>query len=363
MKIVIMHQTVAKHDAIGNDIEVMYDILKENHDCQVFAQNKFNDKLEYINEDELNKILNDKNSLIIYHHSVYWEQGEKLIRNSKGKLVIRYHNITPPEFFKPYNEFHFEQCDKGRNQTVRLAEDLKNAFWLADSYYNTEDIKNVDTNRIAVCPPFNKIETWASVVPDEEVMKTLMFDNKINLLFVGRVAPNKGHLFLLDILHSYCVNFGCNIKLRVIGKFDDGLAGYNQEIRSKISSYGLDGYVEFIGEINDTTLVSYYLGSDFFICASEHEGFCVPIAESQYFQLPIIARKASAVPETAGKKQIVLDEDIKKYAAAIKILYNNEQYYKYIRDNGLNNFNDRFKYEKISDTFKNIFTNKIEVKL
>ena len=52
-----MHQTVAKHDAIGNDIEAMYKILNQKHDCKVFAQNKFNDKLIYIDEDELNEII------------------------------------------------------------------------------------------------------------------------------------------------------------------------------------------------------------------------------------------------------------------------------------------------------------------
>lgn len=361
MKIILMHQTVTKHDAIGNDIEIMYNILSEKYDCKIFAQNKFNDKLEYVSESELEKILNDKECLIIYHHSVNWELGEELLKKCKGKLIIRYHNITPPEFFKTYNEFHFEQCDKGRRQTIRLAEQLSQAIWLVDSYYNAEDIKNVDSERIAICPPFNKIESWAAGVPDEEVLKTLLYDNKVNLLFVGRVVPNKGHLFLLDVLHSYCLNFGIEIKLRIIGKFDDGLHEYNQEISNKISSYGLENNVEFIGEINDATLMSYYLGSDFFLCASEHEGFCVPIPEAQYFQLPVIARRLSAVPETLGDKQIILGEDVKKYASAIYIISKNNQYRKYIIDNGLNNFNDRFTYEKIKKAFKDILYDKLGV--
>ncbi|GAA4296441.1 glycosyltransferase family 4 protein [Anaerocolumna aminovalerica] len=363
MKIVLMHQTITKHDAIGNDIEVMFNILREKHDCKAFALNRFNDKLEYINESELEEVLCDKDNLVIYHHSVNWEYGEELLRKCKCKLIIRYHNITPPEFFKPYNEFHYEQCDKGRKQTIRFAEELKNAFWLVDSYYNAEDIKNVDKNRIAICPPFNKIENWAAGIPDEEVLKALLYDRNINLLFVGRVAPNKGHLFLLDVLHSYCINYGTNIKLRIIGKFDEGLPGYNQLINNKINNYGLNQYVEFIGEINDATLISYYLGSDFFICASEHEGFCVPIPEAQYFQLPIIARRTSAVPETIGKNQIVLGDNVKEYAAAIHVLYENEQYNKYIRDNGVKNFNDRFTYMEILIIFKNILRESMGVEV
>jgi glycosyltransferase involved in cell wall biosynthesis len=363
MKIILMHQTITKHDAIGNDIEVMYNILKEMHDCKAFAQNKFNDNIEYINESELEAALNDKNSLIIYHHSVYWESGEELLKKCRGKLVIRYHNITPPEFFKPYNEFHFQQCQKGRQQTQRLSKEFNKAFWMADSYYNANEIPNVDSTKIAVCPPFNKIEQWSKGVPNEEILKTLLYDNKINLLFVGRVAPNKGHLFLLDVMHSYCINFGTDIKMRIIGKFDEGLPGYNQEITNNINSLGLEEVVEFIGEINDATLMSYYLSSDFFICASEHEGFCVPVPEAQYFQLPIIARRASAVPETIGRNQVILNEEVNEYAAAIKVLYNNESYCHYIRENGLKNFYSRFTHEKISRIFINILSEKLGVKL
>ena len=39
MDIVIMHQTVTKHDAIGNDIEAMYLLLKQKHNCFVYAEN------------------------------------------------------------------------------------------------------------------------------------------------------------------------------------------------------------------------------------------------------------------------------------------------------------------------------------
>lgn len=354
MNFLIMHQTVTRHDAIGNDIEAMYNILCNNHYCRVYAQNRLNDKVEYINEEQLYNVKDDKDSIIIYHHSVFWEFGETIINTCSAKLIIRYHNITPPEFFVNYNKFHFEQCDKGREQTIRFAKKLNNAFWLVDSLYNAKDIKEVENKRIAICPPFNKIESWAKDKPDEKILKTLIYDTKINLLFVGRIAPNKGHMFLIDVIHNYCENFDTNIKLRIIGKFDDQLPGYNQKIKDKIKYYGLEDYIEFIGEINDQTLMSYYMGSDFFICASEHEGFCVPIPEAQYFQLPIITRSSSAVPETIGIDQILLGEDIKKYSAAIKLLFDNKDYYDFICEKGLSNFMTRFSFDKIYERFKDI---------
>lgn len=362
MKIIIMHETITNHDAIGNDIEMMYHFLSKKYECKAYAQNQLNHKVEYIKESELKQELSDPLNLIIYHHSVFWEKGEALLDQWNGGLIIRYHNITPPEFFQPYNEFHFSQCSFGREQTLRIAKKYTNAFWMVDSLYNAEDIKGiVDSERIDVCPPFNKIEEWAKKKPDENILKELLWSSQVNILFVGRVAPNKGHLFLMDIMKSYCVNYGTDVKLRIIGKFDSGIPGYNDLLREKINQYGIGEYVEFIGEITDATLMSYYLGSDIFICVSDHEGFCVPIPEAQYFQLPILAKNACAVPETIGKNQVILGENAKEYAAAIHIIVQNEKAKKFLRQNGVTNFNHRFTVEKIVTIFEDILKRRFDI--
>lgn len=351
MKIVIMHQTVAQHDAIGNDIELMYYTLKQKYDCKVFAENCFNQHVEYLNETQLVEIIGDSNSLIIYHHSIFWEKGEKYLKKTKGKLIIRYHNITLPEYFLPYSEFHASQCALGRQQTKQLVADYPNAFWMVDSFYNGEDICEIRKDNIGICPPFIKIEQLTTSIPDEEVLRELIYCDKINLFFVGRVVPNKGHFFLLDILKCYCSNYGDDIKLRIIGKFDDGLVSYNRQIEEEINKFGLQDCIKFIGEINDATLISYYLGSDFFLCASDHEGFCVPILEAQYFNLPIIAKASSAIPETIGNGQLLLGENVKEYAAAIHLLSKSNKYKEFLRENGKKNFQDRFTNDQITKIF------------
>ena len=351
MNVIIMHNTIAMHDAIGNDIEMMYNILSKKNKCFAFAKNRFNKALEYIEEDELLRLMSDPETLLIYHHSVYWDEGERLIRQHRGRLIIRYHNITPPEFFKPYNDFHYEQCSLGREQTKRLAANFTNAFWLVDSFYNAEDIPNVPPERKGLCYPFNKIEKWAGGKPDEAILQRLMLDTRINLLFVSRVAPNKGHFLLLDILKCYCVSYDSNITLNIIGKSDDGLKGYNAEIKERVEAYGLQNNIKFIGEISDAILTSYYLGSDFFLCASDHEGFGVPLAEAQFFKLPVLAKNTSAIYETLGKNQLVFDGDARNYAAAIRIMRNNPAYCDYIKQKGRENFDNRFSIEKISGQF------------
>jgi glycosyltransferase involved in cell wall biosynthesis len=41
---------------------------------------------------------------------------------------------------------------------------------------------------------------------------------------------------------------------------------------------------------------------------SEHEGFGVPLVESMWFDLPVMAYKSSAVPETLGEGGILFDD-------------------------------------------------------
>lgn len=351
MKILIMHETVTSHDAIGNDIELMYKALCQQHDCRVFAINQFNKNVAYIDKDELEKTIGDPRLVVIYHHSVNWEYGFEQLTKVRGKLIIRYHNITPPSFFKEYNDWHYSQCQKGRRLTDTMQSALPKAYWLCDSIFNTQDLGMTSQSRIGVCPPFNKIEEWGAKTPDEGILRDLLESHTVNLLFVGRVAPNKGHMMMLDIVRTYCACYDNNIKLRVIGKFDEGLPAYNDLIISTIQDYGIEDNVEFVGEINDSTLMAYYLGSDIMVCCSEHEGFCVPIIEAQFFGLPIVALDECAVPETLGEEQLCFDKDVPMFVAAIRRIIENVDYRHYLRQIGRQNYMDNYSSASIQKCF------------
>lgn len=352
-----MHETVANHDAIGNDIEAMFFLLNERCNCYVYANNRLNSNVNYIDRIELNSLIRNSACIVIYHHSVYWHEGYEILKKVNGQIIIRYHNITPASFFKGYSDIYYSQCQKGREQTKTLINAFPNAIWVSDSYYDAEELEGVNKKKSFVCPPFNKIEQWAQCSPDENILKQLLEDDSINLLFVGRVAPNKGYQTLLDIVRVFCVNYKNKIKLRIIGKFDENLKKYNTLIEKYINEYEILDAVEFIGEINDSSLMSYYLGSDLLVCASEHEGFCVPIVEAQFFHLPVLALDECAVPETLGSGQLLFENDSAKFAAAIKIVYENPEYQKYLSRKGIENFNRRFRKEIITQQFNEILSN------
>ena len=64
----------------------------------------------------------------------------------------------------------------------------------------------------------------------------------------------------------------------------------------------------FPGHISFAAILSYYRIADVFLCMSEHEGFCVPLVEAMYFDVPIIAYAKCAVPDTLGHSGVVVSE-------------------------------------------------------
>ena len=128
-----MHQTITKHDAIGNDIECMYQMIGAKYQCKCFAENCLNDKINYADQQEALEIMKSADNVVIYHHSVNWQLGEQMLEDCKAVLIFRYHNITPPAFFEPYSSVYSSSCKEGRAQTNRLIENFPNAFWMSDS--------------------------------------------------------------------------------------------------------------------------------------------------------------------------------------------------------------------------------------
>jgi len=63
-----------------------------------------------------------------------------------------------------------------------------------------------------------------------------------------------------------------------------------------------------VGHVTDAELVAYYELADLFLCASEHEGFCVPLVEAFYKQVPVLAYAATAVPDTMDGAGVLFDD-------------------------------------------------------
>jgi glycosyltransferase involved in cell wall biosynthesis len=75
--------------------------------------------------------------------------------------------------------------------------------------------------------------------------------------------------------------------------------------------------VHFLGHVSNEELTALYDVADLFLCASEHEGFCVPLIEAMAADVPVLAFASTAVPETLGGAGVLFDDKDMKYVAEL----------------------------------------------
>jgi glycosyltransferase involved in cell wall biosynthesis len=131
-----------------------------------------------------------------------------------------------------------------------------------------------------------------------------MNDECFNILFVGRIAPNKKLEDVLKLLFFYKKYFIQPVRAVFVGK-TNVVPEYFASLTTVRMSLGLmPEDVLYTGHVDWPELVAYYKSSHVFVSMSEHEGFCVPLVEAMICGTPIVAYAAAAVPYTLGNAGI-----------------------------------------------------------
>ncbi|CCK79576.1 glycosyltransferase [Desulfobacula toluolica] len=361
MKICVAVGSLLENDAIGNDVAHQLSVLNTNNiSAFVYTdQVKRAGTAQYVLDMvALSDLIDDPDNILIYHHGGCWGNGQNILEKARCRIFLKYHNITPPEFFKPYTRFfkkysnHEKFCRKGIEQTNKILRLNKVSRFLCDSCFNAKDFLNcgIDDSKIKIVPPFHKLDDFKNVEINPDLCQKLD-DGKINVLFVGRLVPNKGHKHLIRVIADYTKMYNSDIRLIIVGGIDPNLRLYLDELNTLIKKNKLQEIVHIKGSVTFEELHTYYKACHIFLLMSGHEGFCLPVLEAQFHSLPIVALNTSAVPETMGENQIVFDEpDGQKFAAAIHVLYHNSDFREYIANEGKKNI-ERFSNKTIEDKF------------
>ena len=89
---------------------------------------------------------------------------------------------------------------------------------------------------------------------------------------------------------------------------DKGFENYFELLKKLVKELKLENDVIFTGHIKFEEILAFYKVADLFLCMSEHEGFCVPLVESMFFEIPILAYNSSAIKETLGNTGVIVNE-------------------------------------------------------
>jgi glycosyltransferase involved in cell wall biosynthesis len=229
---------------------------------------------------------------ILLHHFSIGSKASRVAYALPDRMILVYHNITPPEYFIGVHPQLVQLCYMGRRELTAYAGRCDLA--LGDSEYNREELASLGfapTGVLPVVPGFDHLD----VRPNW--FEAGRFDDAwTNILFVGRMIPNKKIDDLIRIFHAYKTTFNHRSRLLLVGSYG-GFEPYLAMLHQLIAALRLPD-VHFAGHVSNEELAAYYEVADVFLCASEHEGFCVPIVEAFYKQVPTLAYAASAVPAT-----------------------------------------------------------------
>jgi glycosyltransferase involved in cell wall biosynthesis len=304
-----VHQLVAgysKGDAISNEARRIRDLFRSRGmESEIFCE--LNRTLPELRKDArdvtLAASMTGPEDVIILHLSIGSAVNE-LFPTLPGIKVIRYHNVTPAHYFRALNDQIANQLELGRKQLASLAD--KAVLNMAVSEYNAGELREAGYENVHVSPLVLELKRLTDRADPEIIEK--FSDGMLNILFVGRCAPNKR---LEDLLHAFCyVQKYVEPRSRLIhvGSFA-GTEQYLAILRAIAKELDLKN-VNFVGSVPEDHLCAYYKVSDVFLCMSEHEGFGIPLLEAMQAELPVLAYASAAVPETMGGAGLVFREKL-----------------------------------------------------
>ena len=260
-------------------------------------------------------------SLKILHFAVPSPLTDFFIETG-GKKVLIYHNITPSRFFADFSDDLVRITAAGREELKRLG----NSFDLsiADSEFNAGELRELNFGRVVPFPIMIDLKGYEAEY--SRPFSDLFRDERKNILFVGRVTPNKKIEDLVKILFFYKKYISPSIRLIVAGN-SGTLPKYFLAVRDLASRFHLTSDdIVFAGHLPFDELLALYRLADLFVSMSEHEGFCLPLIESCLFAVPVLAYAAGAVPETLdGAGVLVTEKRIGDIAGLAERMMNDEK--------------------------------------
>jgi glycosyltransferase involved in cell wall biosynthesis len=249
-------------------------------------------------------------TICLFHFSIGSASG-RLIYHAPDRLVSIYHNITPAHFFLGFHAHLAGLCYHGRRELEAFAP--RTELGLGDSEFNRRELEKAGFARTAVLPIVLDLEKYDG--PGSPVVERLYSDARTNLLFVGRIIPNKKIEDLIRVFAAYQRYVNPVSRLLVVGDYR-GHERYFQRLLEMVDYLRLDEVV-FTGQVDDEELLSFYRVADLFLCLSEHEGFCVPLQEAMVFDVPVVAYDTGAVRETLHGGGVLLKDKAPEVVAEL----------------------------------------------
>ena len=311
MKVHQLTAALSYGDAIGNEaLAIQRQLRAAGHESDIFAE------LVHPRVAHLARPLHEYASVsspetvCIFHFSIGSAAG-RLVHGLPDRLVVIYHNITPAHFFLGFHPHLAGLCHHGRRELEAFA--ARTQLALGDSEFNRQELERAGFARTGVLPIVLDLSLYERA--PSPVVRRLYDDGRTNVLFVGRIIPNKK---IDDLVRSFAFfqrYLRPESRLLLVGDHR-GFERYFDRLQQLVSELRVDEVV-FSGQVDDDELYAYYRLADVFLCLSEHEGFGVPLQEAMLFGVPVVAYDAGAVRETLRGGGVLLQDKSPELVAEV----------------------------------------------
>lgn len=290
----VVHQFVpglARRDAVGAEILAWRDVFRDaGYDSEIFVGVTDPDDAGHDTR-PLHHYRGDGRGLLICHHAI-GNDFVGLLTRLPDRLVLRYHNLTPPRFFAASPPM--VHCLKQGYRQMRFLRDVVVGALVASSF-SADDLRAAGYAEPVVVPSVFSLDRLQAPNP---AMREAAGDEPL-VLFVGRGAPNKRQDHVVRAFEEFAQRFAPAARLVLAGNLYQDLE-WGAALLERIHRSPVRDRILCPGPVSDDELSEYYGRAALFLSMSEHEGFCVPVLESFARGVPVLAYRTPAVAQTMG---------------------------------------------------------------
>lgn len=299
-------------DAIGNEAKQIQRLLRmAGYSSEMFVWRAGKGQKRSCRHYSRHRARSAAGNVMVYHFSVCCPITA-YFASAPDRKVMRYHNITPARFFAGIAEEIYYITKKGRRELAQLANVVELGLPVSD--YNGRELTESGYRRVETAPLVVDYDAFGTA-PDASALRRYD-DGWTNLLFVGRLSPNKKQEDVIRMFYYY-KRINPRSRLFLVGSARQ-VPRYRQVVGELVERLGLSDVV-LTGGVSHATLVAYYKLASAFVCMSEHEGFCVPLIEAMRFDVPVVAYDSSAVADTLGGTGVLVHE--KRHEAIAELVH------------------------------------------
>jgi glycosyltransferase involved in cell wall biosynthesis len=245
---------------------------------------------------------NDAGSSGVLYHLAIDSPAEVAFRTLPEPRGVVYHNLTPARFFRPVSRLNYERVRDARRALPALAEVAE--LGIGVSEYNRAELEAAGFRRTATCP--------ITITPPSRRFARAPLPATV--LAVGRVAPHKRLELAIEAVAALRRDVP-TARLELVGN-DEEMEPYSTSLRRLAAR--LNAGVHFLGKVSEQELEAAYARATTLLLTSAHEGFGLPVVEAMAREVPVVATRHGAIPETAEGAALLCGDDPIEIAAALQ---------------------------------------------